>query len=149
MKLIDKFIVMNPEASSDHYELFVEGDWNDSDYVSKTTQISKEQLTNDYLLYFISYISAWCGKRYDPRGKFNETKEWNDLFEDSDIQWDYLPSFNGQSIHTVTKVRLELVSGGIRYNVEIPYFYGLFQNEEEKKIKVINARDKEIERNGS
>ena len=141
MKLIDKFIVNKPEACSDHYELFVEGDWNDSDYVSKTTQISKEQLTDDYLLYFISYIDAWCGKRYDPRGKFNETKEWNDLFEDSDILLDYLPSFNGQSIHTVTKVRLEFVSGGIRYNVEIPYFYGLFQNDEEKKIKVINARD--------
>ena len=94
MKLIDKFIVMKPNASSDHYELFVEG-------------------------------------------------EWNDLFEDSDILLDYLPSFNGQIIHTVTKVRLEFVSGGIRYPVEIPNFYGLFQNEEEKKIKVINARDKE------
>ena len=50
MKLIDKFIVKKTNASSDHYELFVEGDWNDSDYVSKTTQISKEQLTDDYLL---------------------------------------------------------------------------------------------------
>ena len=94
MKLIDKFIVKKPDSCSGHYELFVEGDWND-------------------------------------------------LFEDSDIQWDYLPSFNGQSIHTVTKVRLEFVSGGIRYPVEIPYFYGLFQNDEEKKIKVINARGKE------
>ena len=80
MKLIDKFIVKKPDSCSGNYELFVEGDWNDSDYVSKTTQISKEQLTDDYLLYLISYIVAWCGKRYDPRGKFNETREWNDLF---------------------------------------------------------------------
>lgn len=50
MKLIDKFIVNKPESCSDHYELFVEGDWNDSDYVSKTTKFSKEQFTDDYLL---------------------------------------------------------------------------------------------------
>ena len=144
MKLIDKFIVKKPEASSDHYELFVEGDLNDADYVSKTTLISKEQFADEYLLYFISYISTWCGNRYDARGKFNETKEWDDLFEDGDLQWDYLPRLNEHKIHTVTKVRLEFVSNGRRYPVEIPNFYGLFRDEDEKRSKVINARDKEV-----
>lgn len=143
MKLIDKFIVKKPQSSSDHYELFVEGDINDADYVSKTTQISKEQFADDYLLYFISYIATWCGKRWDPRGKFNATKDWNDLFEDGDLQWDYLPGLCEQGIHTVTKVRLEYVSDGKRYPMEIPDFDGLFHDEDEKRIKVINARDKE------
>jgi len=145
VKLIDKFIVKKPEDSSDHYELFVEGDVNDGDYVSKTTQISKEQFADDYLLYFISYISTWCGNRWDPRGKFNETKEWNDLFEDDDLSCDYLPSLSEHEIHTVTEVRLEFVSNGRRYPVEIPDFDGLFHDEDEKRIKVINARDKEVD----
>ena len=146
MELIDKFIVKNPQASSDHYELFVEGDVNDADYVSKTTRISKEQFADDYLLYFISYIATWCGKYCDPRGKFNNTKDWNDLFEDGDLQWDYLPSGGCElGIHTVTKVCLEYVSDGKRYPVEIPDFDGLFHDEEEKRTKVINARDKEMD----
>lgn len=144
MKLIDKFIVNKPEASSDHYELFVEGDVNDGDYVSTTTKISKEQFADKYLLYFISYISTWCGKRWDPRGKFNETKDWNDLFEDGDLQWDYLPRLSENEIHTVTNVRLEFVSDGKRFPVEIPDFDGLFQDEDEKRRKVISARDMEV-----
>lgn len=145
MELIDKFIVKEPQASSDYYELFVEGDVNDGDYVSKTTQLSKEQFADDYMLYFISYIATWCGKRWDPRGKFNATKDWNDLFEEADLSFDYLPSFDGQSIHTPTKVRLVFVSDGRRYPVEIPDFDELFHSEDEKRTKVIDARDKVVD----
>ena len=139
MKLIDKFIVQKPQASSDHYELFVEGDVNDGDYVSKTTRISKEQFADDYLLYFLSYLSAWVDRRWDPLGKFNETKEWNDLFEDGDLQWDYLPGLCGEGIHTVTKLKLECVSGGTRYPVSIPDWDTLFDSEDDKKKKVLEA----------
>ena len=144
-KLIDKFIVKEPEDSSDHYELFVEGDVNDGDYVSKTTRISKEQFADEYLLYFISYISTWSGKSWDysETTRFKETEDWDDLFEDGDLSWDYLPVCE-QEIHTVTKVRLEYVSDGRRYPVEIPNFDGLFQSEDEKRSKVINARDREV-----
>ena len=144
MKLFDKFKIQNPENQSEHYELFVEGDWNDADYVSKKTRIEKDVLENDdYLLYFLSYISTWCGNRWDPRGKFNETKEWNELFEDADIQWDYLPYGYESPIHTVTKVKLEFVSGGTRFPVSIPSWDGLFADEADKEKKVIEARNRD------
>ena len=39
--------------------LNVEGDWNDADYVNRKVRIDKDVLENDdYLLYFISYIST-------------------------------------------------------------------------------------------
>ena len=64
MKLFEQFKIQKPEAEKDHYELFVEGDWNDGDYASKKTSIEKNIFENDdYLLYFISYISTWCGRR--------------------------------------------------------------------------------------
>ena len=144
MKLIDKFIVRKPEACSDHYELFVEGDWNDGDYVSKKTRIEKETFeSDDYLLYFLFYLSAWVDRRWDPRGKFNETKEWNKLFEDSDIQCDYLPYGYESSIHTVTKLKLEYVSGGTRFPVSIPAWDTLFSNEDDKEKKVLEALNKD------
>lgn len=31
-----------PKNELDHYELFVEGDWNDADYVTKTSRIEKK-----------------------------------------------------------------------------------------------------------
>ena len=144
MKLFEQFKIQKPEAEKDHYELFVEGDWNDGDYASKKTSIEKNIFENDdYLLYFISYISTWCGRRYDPKGKFNETDEWRKLFEDSDLGFDFLP--NGgyeQDIHTVTKVKLEFVSGTTRYPVSIPSFGCLFSSNDERDRKVLEARDK-------
>ena len=143
-KLSEQFKIQKPEEKAAHYELFVEGDWNDADYVSKTSQINKDVFeTNDYLLYFLSYISTWCGNRWDSRGKFNETKEWNKFFEDSDIGWDYLPSGYESNIHTVTKVKLEYVEGTTRYPVSIPSWGCLFTGEEDKETKVLEAKTKD------
>lgn len=143
MKLFDQFKIQKPEKQSEHYELFVEGDWNDGDYVSKKTSIEKDILENDdYLLYFISYISTWCGKRHDPAGKFNETDEWSRLFEDADLSFGFLPSGYEQDIHTVTEVKLEFVFGTTRCPVSIPSFGCLFSSDDERDRKVLEARDK-------
>jgi len=143
MKLFEQFKIQKPENQSEHYELFVEGDWNDGDYVSKKTSIEKNVFENDdYLLYFISYISSWCGCRWNQDEKrFNETKDWKKFFEDSDIGWDYLPSGYDCSIHTVTKVKLEFVSGTTRYPVSIPSFGFLFSSNDERDRKVLEAKN--------
>jgi len=143
MKLFEQFKIQKPENQSEHYELFVEGDWNDGDYVSKKTSIEKNVFENDdYLLYFISYISSWCGYRWNQDEKrFNETKDWKKFFEDSDIGWDYLPSGYDCSIHTVTKVNLEFVSGTTRYPVSIPSFGCLFSSNAERNRKVLKAKN--------
>jgi len=143
MKLFEQFKIQKPEEKKAHYELFVEGDWNDADYVNRKTSIDKDVFeTNDYLLYFLSYISTWCGNRYDPRGKFNETEEWNKFFEDSDIGRYYLPSGYDSDIHTVTEVKLEFVSGTTRYPVSIPSFGCLFSSDVDKEKKVLEAKEK-------
>ena len=141
MKLFEQFKIQKPKNEPDHYELFVEGDWNDADYVTKTTYIEKKWLENDdYLLYFISYIFSWMGKRWDPAGKFNQTNDWNTLFEDADLSFDFLPQGYENDIHTVTKVKLDYVSNGIRYPMEIPNFDSLFDNDDDKKHKVLTAK---------
>ena len=143
MKLFEQFKIQKPEAEEDHYELFVEGDWGKEYYVSKKTSIEKDVFENDdYLLYFISYISTWCGKRYDPKGKFNETDEWCKLFEDAAFDFDFLPTGGyEQDIHTVTKVKLEFVSGSTRYPVSIPSFGCLFSSDDERDRKVLEAKN--------
>ena len=141
MKLFEQFKIQKPKIEPDHYELFVEGDWNDADYVSKTSRIEKQAFeTNDYLLYFISYIFSWIDKRWDPAGKFNETKDWNTLFDDADCSFCFLPYGYENDIHTVTKVKLDYVSNGIRYPVEIPNFDSLFNNEDDKKRKALDSK---------
>lgn len=143
MKLFDQFKIKKPEDQPEHYELFVEGDWNDGDYVSKTSTIRKDRLeNNDYLLYFISYISTWCGRRHDPEGKFNETDEWRKLFVDADNIFEFLPIGYEQDIHTVTEVKLEFMSGTTRCPVSIPSFGCLFSSNDERDRKVLEARDK-------
>lgn len=146
MKLFEQFKIQKPKNEPDHYELFVEGDWNDADYVSKTSRIEKQEFeTDDYLLYFISYIFSWIGKRggyRDRAGKFNQTKDWNTLFEDADCSFCFLPYGYENDIHTVTKVKLDYVSNGIRYPVEIPNFDSLFDNEDDKKRKVLDSKDR-------
>ena len=109
--------------------------------MSKTSRIEKQEFeTDDYLLYFISYIFSWIDKRWDPAGKFNETKDWNTLFEDADCSFCFLPYGYENDIHTVTKVKLDYVSNGIRYPVEIPNFDSLFDNEDDKKCKVLDSK---------
>ena len=145
MKLFDNFKIQKPENQSEHYELYVEGDWNDADYVNRKERIDKDVLENDdYLLYFISYISTWCDVRWNSEDKrFNETDDWKKFFEDSDIGWDYLPSGYDSDIHTVTEVKLEYVSGTTRYPVSIPSWGCLFKDEDEKRIKVMEAKNKD------
>ncbi len=142
MKLFEQFKIKKPKNQSEHYELFVEGDWNDGDYVHRKEIIDKNVLeNNDYLLYFISYISTWCGCRWNQDDKrFNETDDWKKFFADSDIRWDYLPSVYDNDIHTVTEVKLYYVSNGIQYPVEIPNFDSLFDNEDDKKRKVLDSK---------
>lgn len=41
---------------------------------------------------------------------------------------------------TVTKVKLDYVSNGIRYPVEIPNFDSLFDNDDDKKRKVLDSK---------
>lgn len=142
MKLFDNFKIQKPEEQSDHYELFVEGDWNDADYVRKKTSVNKKEFENDdFLLYFISYISTWAGRRVD--GYFNETEDWMEFFDDDDIQYEYLPSGYNANIHTITEVKLEYVSGTKRYPVSIPSWGCLFKDKAEKKAKVIEAKNRE------
>lgn len=145
MKLFDEFKIQKPENQSEHYELYVEGDWNDANYVNRKERIEKDVLENDdYLLYFISYISTWCGCGWGAEDKrFNETDDWKKFFEDSDIGWDYLPSGYDCSIHTVTKVKLKFVSGTTRYPVSIPSFGCLFKDAEDKEKKVLEAKVKD------
>ena len=142
MKLFEQFkIQQKPKNKPDHYELFVEGDWNDADFVSKTSYIEKKQFENDdYLLYFISYIFSWIDRRWDPAGKFNQTNDWNMLFDDADLSFCFLPQGYENDIHTVTKVKLDYVSNGIRYPVEIPNFDSLFDNDDDKKHKVLDSK---------
>lgn len=141
MKLFEQFKIQKPKNELDHYELFVEGDWNDADYVSKTSRIEKNEFENDdYLLYFISYIFSWIDKRWNTIGKFNQTNDWNTLFEDADLSFCFLPYGYENDIHTVTKVKLDYVSNGIRYPVEIPNFDSLFDSEDDKKRKVLDSK---------
>lgn len=149
MKLFDQFKIKKPENQTEHYELFVEGDWNDGDYVNRKEKIEKDVLENDdYLLYFISYISTWCDVRWNSKNKrFNETDDWKKFFADSDIGWDYLPSGYDSDIHTVTEVKLEFVSGTTRYPVSIPSFGCLFSSNDERNRKVLEALKKDVENN--
>ena len=141
MKLFEQFKIQKSKNEPDHYELFVEGDCDDLDIVSKMSYIEKKILENDdYLLYFISYIFSWMGKRRDPAGKyFNQTNDWNALFKYADFC--FLPQGYINDIHTVTEVRLDYVSNGIRYPMEIPDFDSLFDNDDDKKHKVLNSKN--------
>jgi hypothetical protein len=64
------------------------------------------------------------------------------LFEDADLSFDFLPYGYENEIHTVTKVKLDYVSNGIRYPVEIPNFDSLFDNDDDKKRKVLDSKDR-------
>ena len=141
MKLFEQFKIQKPKNEPDHYELFVEGDWNDADYVSKTSRIEKSGLKTMIIFYTSSpTFFSWIDKRWDPAGKFNETNDWNTLFEDADLSFDFLPYGYENDIHTVTKVKLDYVSNGIRYPIEIPNFDSLFDNDD-KKLKVLDSKD--------
>lgn len=110
--------------------------------MSKTSYIEKTEFENDdYLLYFISYLFSWIDRRWDPAGKFNQTNDWNILFEDADFSFCFLPQSSEYDIHTVTEVELNYVSNGIRYPVEIPNFDSLFDNDDDKKRKVLDSKD--------
>jgi len=142
MKLFDNFKIQKPENQSEHYELYVEGDWNDADYVNTKVSIKKEDFENDdFLLYFISFISTWAGRRGE--GYFNETEDWMEFFDDDDIQCEYLPHGYESDIHTITEVKLEYVSGTTRYPVSIPSWGCLFKDEDEKRTKVMEAKNKD------
>ena len=138
MKLFDEFTIQKPENQSEHYELYVEGDWNDADYVESNVSIPKDKLeNNDFLLYFISYMATGADSHF-----MEEDPDW-DLFEDSDLEYAYMPRGYDANIHSITDVQLNYFDeDGKRYWVDIPRWNGLFKNEQDKVAKVNAAREK-------
>lgn len=81
--------------------IFVEGDVNDADYISETTDIShlsKEQVKKLYEKL----------NDYNPREGYDEDDE-SDFDEEIGEFYDYLPSMDNQELHTITEVTLKII----------------------------------------
>ena len=137
-ELFNKFKIGNPINEDPHYELYIEGDCNDADYIDRNSDIFVDELkNNEFLMYFISYMAS-AGPDF-----IKEDKDWKNYFDDSDFYWEYLPKETrgfDVDIHKVTKVKLTFVSGTLRYPVSIPSWdTDMFKDEEDKNTKLNEA----------
>lgn len=135
-ELSKKFKIEKPKSGKPHYELFIEGDWNDADYVTKKTEISVEDFEkDDYMLYYLSYLDS-------AEGHFMEKSEdWDELFYDcAEEFYDFLPYGYEQEIHSITEMKLTYKENGKSFPVKIPTWKSLFKDEAEKKEKVLAAK---------
>lgn len=134
-ELSKKFKIAKPKSKKPHYELYIEGDWNDADYVTKRTEISVEDFEkDDYMLYYLSYLDS-VGYH------FMETDEWEELFYDgAEDFYDFLPYGYEQEIHSVTELELTYKEDGKTFPVKIPSWKSLFKDEAGKKEKVLAAK---------
>jgi len=137
-ELAKKFKKVAGATSSPHYEVFIEGDWNDADYVSRTNCISVDKFENtDLLLYFISFLQS-------NGHHFEDSEDWKFFCNDDydDIRWDdcrlpITPDF--ADLHSVTKITVSYIDGNNKIRVEIPEWRTLFENAADKKEKLENA----------
>lgn len=134
-QLSKMFKINKPKSKKPHYELYIEGDWNDADYVTKKTEISIEDFEkDDYMLYYLSYLDS-------VDYHFMETDEWEELFYDvAEDFYNFLPYGYVQEIHTVTELELTYKEDGKTFPVKIPSWKSLFKDEAEKKEKVLAAK---------
>ena len=134
-KLSKQFKVKKPKSEKPHYELFIEGDWNDADYVTKKTVISVEDFEkDDYMLYYLSFLDS-------VEGHFMETDDWNDLFYDGAEEfYDFIPYGYERDIHSITEMKLTYKENGKSSPVKIPSWKSLFKNKAEKTKKVLAAK---------
>lgn len=138
-ELSKKFKVKKPKSEKPYYELYIEGDWNDGDYVTKKTKISVEDFEkDDYMLYYLSYLD------YDHTSVdyyFRETDEWEELFySDAEDFYNFLPYGYEQEIHTITELELTYKEDGKTFPVKIPSWKSLFKDDAKKKEKVLAAK---------
>lgn len=134
-ELSKQFKLKKPKSEKPHYELFIEGDWNDADYVTKKTEISIEDFEkDDYMLYYLSFLDT-------VEGYFMETDDWNDLFCDcAEYFYNFIPNGYERDIHSITEMELTYKENGKSFPVKIPSWESLFKNEAEKKEKVLAAK---------
>ena len=134
-ELFKKFKVGKPIEEEPHYELYIEGDCNDADYIDRTTKISIDDMENDeFLMYFISFMASCRSKDF-----IKKDKDWKRYFDDTEFYWEYLPKETrgfDVDIHTVSKVKLTYVSFEFRYPVSIPLWNKLFNGDDDKRTKL-------------
>ena len=140
-ELSKKFKIEKPKSGNPHYELFIEGDWNDADYVTKKTEISVEDFENDdYMLYYLSFLDSAEGHFME------ESQDWDELFCDwAEDFYNFLPYGYEQEIHSITDFKLTYHEDGRSFPVKIPTWKSLFKDESEKKEKVLAAKTKKEE----
>lgn len=140
-ELSKKFKIAKPKSEKPHYELFIEGDWNDADYVTKKTEISVEDFEkDDYMLYYLSYLDSTEGHFME------ESKDWDELFYDcAEEFYNFLPYGYEQEIHSITEMKLTYKENGKSFPVKIPTWKSLFKDEAEKKEKVLAAKTEKEE----
>lgn len=132
-KLVDR-----PVEQGRYYELFVEGDYNDGDYVNSKTRISVEQFENDeYMLYLIVFLQSFGSH-------FSDKRLW-ELFED-DAYDDYyfMPSGGDYGVHSITDIRLSYHENGAVKDVSIPWWDELFDDTDD--FDAVSAKVKEAQK---
>lgn len=139
--IIDKFPLDHSRPYVRNYEVFIEGDVNDGDYLQWTTVLPLPKLEgSNFLLYLISFLHTH-GKHFashpdwvwfadagvdDPCGAFDDIK---------------LPSVEGRFVHSITKMEIVGVRGGIYAYLQIPEWDSLFSDPADKKNKLSAAFD--------
>ena len=140
-RLISRSLPHPLKLSDPYYELFIEGDVNDGDYLQWTTILPSTKLEgSDFLLYLISFLHSH-GKHFashpdwvwfadagvdDSCGAFDDIK---------------LPMVEGRAVHSITNLELYRVQDGRYSQLQIPDWDSLFFDTTDQKKKMSAAFD--------
>jgi len=140
-RLISRFLPLSVKLSDPYYELFIEGDVNDGDYLQWTTILPSIKLEgSDFLLYLISFL-------YTHREHFEFHPDWKwftaagvasscGAFDDIIV-----PMVEGRAVHSITNLELYRVQDGRYLQLQIPDWDSLFFDTTDKKKKMSAAFD--------
>lgn len=128
---------------STHYELDVECHWEDGTTSVETSTIEKDVFEdNELIMYFISFMST----RYR---HMQDVFDWFWFDGMSDVAWFVLNDCSTFRHHIedhgvlngTHMLKLYCVVGGIRIPVDVPPWDSLFENEDDKTMKMDAAVD--------
>lgn len=108
--LLDLGYTLKPLKSETYLRLFVEGDENDGDYISKTYDFKFEEYEK---------VLKIQKALLELDEMFITDFDWendNDKYKDFDIT-DYIPSGSQEFVHTISEASIEICINGKKYEV--------------------------------
>lgn len=155
MSLRDKFVIQKSDGKTEpYYELEVEMDSNDGDYIRETVSFSKSEW--EKLPEFFFLMLSYLGQGYS--GKFSHGNDWGDYYghhwednkhdlrEEIDIfadHWDCMCYSDWGCCHSFSDLTLKYYDeDNCQHDVVIPSIDDQFETEEEM-IKAIKDACKE------